>query len=198
MIAERWNHNIAYYGLVVGSVPAGARRALDVGAGDGMLARELSRIVPEVWALERDAAMVEKARAEDRGSTCVRYVRGDLMTTALEPGSFDLVACVAALHHMDAAAALTRMRDLVRPGGRLVVVGLARADLPRDVPYEMAGAVASRVYQASRGFWCSGAPTCPPSATYGEMRALAARLLPGVRYRRHALWRYSLVWQLNP
>jgi hypothetical protein len=23
----------------------------------------------------------------------------------------------------------------------------------------------------------------------------AARVLPGVRYRRHLLWRYSLLWQ---
>ena len=28
----------------------------------------------------------------------------------------------------------------------------------------------------------------------GEMKALSARVLPGVRYRRHWLGRYSLVW----
>ena len=31
--------------------------------------------------------------------------------------------------------------------------------------------------------------------TWREVRAEAARLLPGVRYRRHLLWRYSLIWQ---
>jgi len=31
--------------------------------------------------------------------------------------------------------------------------------------------------------------------TWREVRAEAARLLPGVRYRRHLLWRYSLRWQ---
>ncbi len=45
---------------------------------------------------------------------------GDFLTTAFEPASFDVVTAVASLHHMDAAAALTRMRDLVRPGGVLV------------------------------------------------------------------------------
>lgn len=26
------------------------------------------------------------------------------------------------------------------------------------------------------------------------VRSTAGRLLPGVRYRRHLLWRYSLIW----
>ena len=30
--------------------------------------------------------------------------------------------------------------------------------------------------------------------TWAQVRETAARLLPGVRYRRHLLWRYSLVW----
>ena len=31
--------------------------------------------------------------------------------------------------------------------------------------------------------------------SWGEVRAAAARTLPGVRYRRHLLWRYSLRWR---
>ena len=34
-----------------------------------------------------------------------------------------------------------------------------------------------------------------PQMTWREVRAEAARLLPGVRYRRHLLWRYSQRWQ---
>ena len=34
----------------------------------------------------------------------------------------------------------------------------------------------------------------PPPLTYLAMRRLAEQLLPGVRYRRHLYWRYSLVW----
>jgi hypothetical protein len=30
--------------------------------------------------------------------------------------------------------------------------------------------------------------------TYAEMRALAARLLPGSAYRRHRMFRYSITW----
>jgi hypothetical protein len=31
--------------------------------------------------------------------------------------------------------------------------------------------------------------------TWAEVRATAHRLLPGVRYRRHLLFRYSLLWR---
>ena len=31
--------------------------------------------------------------------------------------------------------------------------------------------------------------------SWREVRAAAAAALPGVRYRRHLLWRYSLLWQ---
>ncbi len=34
-----------------------------------------------------------------------------------------------------------------------------------------------------------------PEMTWDEVRATARSLLPGVRYRRHLLWRYSLLWR---
>jgi hypothetical protein len=33
-----------------------------------------------------------------------------------------------------------------------------------------------------------------PDMTWAQVRAIASRTLPGVRYRRHLLWRYSLTW----
>ena len=108
--------------------------------------------------------------------------------------SFDLVTAVAALHHMDTAAALERMRDLLRPGGSLVVVGVARGRLPADLPFEIAGAVAHFFHTRTKGYWEHPSPVADPAETYAEIRDLARRLLPGVRYRRHPLWRYSLRW----
>jgi hypothetical protein len=34
----------------------------------------------------------------------------------------------------------------------------------------------------------------PPPHDYAQLREIAARVLPGSRFRRHALWRYSVVW----
>jgi SAM-dependent methyltransferase len=109
--------------------------------------------------------------------------------------SFDLVVSVAALHHMDATAGLTRMRLLLRPGGTLLVVGLARSRFPRDAPFEIAAVLANAVHRMTKGYWDHAAPTVwPPPLTYPQLRHVADRVPPGARFRRHLLWRYSLTW----
>lgn len=189
----RWNHNIHYHPLVLAAVPPGARTALDVGCGEGMLARDLRAVVPSVTGIDLDGPSIALARAADGDG--VEYVEGDFLTHPFPPGSFDVVASIAVLHHVDTAAGLERMRELLRPGGVLVVVGLPRTRLPHDIPYELAGAVAHRWYRVRRGYWQHSAPTAwPPPDTFAQVRRTAERVLPGVRARRHVLWRYSLLW----
>ena len=53
---------------------------------------------------------------------------------------------------------------------------------------------ADRYYKLVRGHGSSGAPVMAPGMTWAQARATAERVLPGVRYRRHLLWRYSLRW----
>lgn len=50
-------------------------------------------------------------------------------------------------------------------------------------------------YRMVKGYWEQPSPTVwPPPHSYREIRALATKALPGMNYRRHLLWRYSLVW----
>jgi hypothetical protein len=53
-------------------------------------------------------------------------------TDATQVGTVDLVACVATLHHLGLDRGLKRLRELTAPGGRLVVVGLARSSTALD------------------------------------------------------------------
>ncbi|KAA9378127.1 class I SAM-dependent methyltransferase [Microbispora cellulosiformans] len=189
---RRWNHNIHYHPRILRAVPDGAKRALDVGCGEGMLARELRRTVPRVVGIDLDAPSIEQAR-EQPGD--VDYILGDFLTHPFAPASFDVVVSVATLHHMDAATGLARMRDLLRPGGVLAVVGLARSTLPGDLPHDLAGTVLGTFLRVTKGHWQHPSPTVwPPPVTYPQMRAMAAEILPGSRYRRHPLFRYSIVW----
>ncbi|MGH3929671.1 MAG: hypothetical protein ACRDTF_06805 [Pseudonocardiaceae bacterium] len=100
---------------------------------------------------------------------------------------------------MDAIAALSRMRDLLRTGGTLVIVGLARSEFPADLFFDLAGLVATRFHRLTKIYWKPPSPTVwPPPETFTEIRRLVARILPGARYRRHLLWRYSLTWTKPP
>ncbi|WP_345602964.1 class I SAM-dependent methyltransferase [Pseudonocardia adelaidensis] len=191
----RWNHNIHYHPFVLAAVPPGSRAALDVGCGEGLLTKELSAVVPSVIGIDRDRPVLERAKSHARGPG-IEYLQANILTHPFEPESFDVVASIAALHHMDTAAGLERMRDLLRPGGVLAVVGLPRSRWPHDLPYAVAGVVAHRWLRWRRGGESEmSAPTVwPPPDTFAQVRATAERLLPGVRMRRHVLFRYSLLW----
>jgi 2-polyprenyl-3-methyl-5-hydroxy-6-metoxy-1,4-benzoquinol methylase len=189
---EGWNHNIHYHRVVLDAVRPGCGSALDVGCGEGVLSRELSEVVPRVTAIDLDAPTLEQAK---RQGGSIDYVVGDFLDYPLAPASFDLVASIATLHHVDTAVGLRRLRELVAPGGTLVVVGLARSRAPRDFGSDAAGAVATRLHKRTKHYREVAAPTVwPPPLTYRETRALADEVLPGVCYRRHLLWRYSLTW----
>jgi len=202
-MADQWNHNVHYHRVISGAIPDRCDRALDVGCGTGRLTRELSRVVPHVTGVDRDEQSIAVARAL-AGSAGIEYLHGDFLRLPLQPGSFGLVTAVASLHHMDSAAALRRMAELLQPGGALVVIGLARNGWsPVGLALELPAGVSNRIRLARRRRPPAGPPAAvyrppivwPPAETYAQIRGLAGLLLPGMRYQRHLYWRYSIRWQ---
>lgn len=190
----RWNHNHHYHRVVLDAIPAGAGRALDVGCGEGILTRDLRRRVGHVVGIDVDGPSLDLARQQ--GPADITYVQGDAVTHPFEPGSFDVIGSVTAIHHMDQDAALTRWAELLAPCGVLAVVGVARRRVLRDLPWDVVGFGLTRWHRyRHRGEWTTPAPkTWPPPLTYLQIRRQAEAVLPGVRFRRHLLWRFSLVW----
>jgi ubiquinone/menaquinone biosynthesis C-methylase UbiE len=197
--AGYWNHNVHYQPVILGAVPPGCGPALDVGCGDGMLACRLAERCAEVTGIDRDATMIALARArtETRAGqhARVRFIEADFLAHDFPAGSFDFVCANTSLHHMDFAAALTAMVRVLRPGGRLAVIGLAADKSIADRLAGASGMPANLFYRAIYRKGESGAPIMDPDLSWREVRAAAAHALPGVRYRRHLLWRYSLLWQ---
>jgi ubiquinone/menaquinone biosynthesis C-methylase UbiE len=197
---DYWNHNVHYQSVILNAIPDGCGAALEVGCGDGMLARRLAGRAAEVTAIDRDAEMIALARkqtsaAEGTSGRCVRFVQADFLTCPVEAASYDFACANTVLHHMDFAAALSAMARALRPGGRLAVVGLAANGSPADYLIGAPGVPANWIYRALRGEGGSGAPVKDPEMTWAEVHATARDVLPGVRYRRHLLWRYSLRWR---
>jgi 2-polyprenyl-3-methyl-5-hydroxy-6-metoxy-1,4-benzoquinol methylase len=192
-----WNHNIEYHKVVRAALPPGPLDILDVGCGDGLLSRELARLGHRVIGLDPDQASV--SRAGSGHGPMGGIVLGDLLSAPFGPETFHAVVSIAALHHMPEVEALGLMAQLLRPGGTLAVVGLARSRFPRDLPWDAGGAVLTRVLRLVHGGYRPVTnPTRPPASTYRQVRDLVVTALPGVRYRRHVMWRYSLVWKKRP
>jgi 2-polyprenyl-3-methyl-5-hydroxy-6-metoxy-1,4-benzoquinol methylase len=189
-----WNHNSHYHPILLGPVPPGARRVLDIGCGEGLLTRRVAAVVPEAVGIDSDSRSIDRARAHS-SPPGVSYLVGDFLTYSFEAESFDAVLSVAVLHHVDAEAGLARMVQLLRPGGVLGIVGLARSTI-LDLPYTLLGALASRVHRGSRPIYEPISPMrWPPPHTFRQMKRIVQKRLPGAQYRRHLLWRYSVIWR---
>jgi len=70
----------------------------------------------------------------------MRFEPGHAETLPFSDASFDRVVSVVAFHHMeDQERALAEMCRVLRPGGRLVIVELAKARAPGPVTRWLAG-----------------------------------------------------------
>ncbi len=102
---------------------------------------------------------------------------------------------MAVLHHLPLEEGLRALSGFVAPGGRLCVVGLAAdeglGDRALSALSVLPNWVASRWHREVRDI---GVPVAPPRESLREIRAVAARVLPGCRLRRRMYWRYRLTW----
>ncbi|KLN34967.1 hypothetical protein FB00_09690 [Cellulosimicrobium funkei] len=221
-----WNHNEHFHGWVVRRVPRDARVVLDVGCGAGVLLGRLRRRADAVHGIDADAGMVAQARARhaDEPAVTVRLLRFDDVRTpdrvhahdacgpqarpegldGPEGGGYDAVTMVAVLHHLDLDEALRHARGLLAPGGRLLVVGLARVASARDLAVDVASAFLNplvglvkhprRARPGDTGPDAPGMPVRDPRHSVDEVARTARAHLPGVRVRRRLFFRYTLEW----
>jgi SAM-dependent methyltransferase len=152
------------------------------------------------WILRRLPARVERVIATARERTAselpVHYAVADL--DGLDPELRDeVVTALAVLHHGPFEPALARLRDLLAPGGTLVVLGLYREETGSDVLLSLLAVPANLVVGWAKNFGhhriAASAPTAPASSPLVEIRAAAARQTPGATIRRQLFWRCSLV-----
>jgi 2-polyprenyl-3-methyl-5-hydroxy-6-metoxy-1,4-benzoquinol methylase len=200
--AYPWDHNAHYHRWILRQLPRRFGSALDVGCGSGDLARLLATRAEAVTAIDVDPAIVERARQATPASAPVTYTTADALTGIPEGRTYDVITCVAALHHMPFEDAVPVLRRHLAPGGTLVVVGVYRRSTMSDCLIDLAAVPLNPAtgWLKNRGrtspFPASmTAVTRPPSMTFTETVLGARDLLPGARLRRMLFWRYTLVWR---
>jgi ubiquinone/menaquinone biosynthesis C-methylase UbiE len=198
-VRERWHHNNHYHGWLLRHLPEPCERALDVGSGHGFFAARLAERARRVDAVDLDAGVVAEA-ARLHPAEGLTFTAGDFLALSLPADAYDAVTSIAALHHMPLVPALREMRRVLRPGGRLAVLGLYRMHDPVDYAVACLAVVPNLIRTKLLDPGGDGsigmiAPAKPPTATLGEIRRAAAAELPGARVHRHVYWRYSLLWE---
>jgi 2-polyprenyl-3-methyl-5-hydroxy-6-metoxy-1,4-benzoquinol methylase len=202
-----WKHNDHFHGWILRNLPARRRAAVDIGCGTGVLAGRLAEHFTHVTGIDRDEGMATAASARlgHLPQVSIRWCTlAEFSSTAGEGGA-DLITMVAVLHHLDLDDTLALLPGLLAPGGRLLVVGLARADTLTDLAFDVVSAApnvvmgmikhprAARLPQRAQG----RQPTMPvkdPVTTLAEITTAARARLPGAAVRRRMFFRYTLRW----
>jgi SAM-dependent methyltransferase len=108
---DTWQRRVEEF--VLGQIGNSPIRVLEVGCGEGELARTLARVGHSVTAIDPQAPE----------GPIFRRTRIEEFT---DPAQFDHVVAILSLHHVeDLGMALSNMADLLRVGGTLVVVEFA-------------------------------------------------------------------------
>ena len=101
----------------------------DLGAGEGLLSELLARRCKKVIAVDNSEKIVAfgAAKAKKNNLKNLEFRLGDLQAPPVEPNSVDLVVLSQALHHAEVPAhALSAAYKILKPGGQLMLLDLAR------------------------------------------------------------------------
>jgi SAM-dependent methyltransferase len=111
------------------------QRVLDLGTGTGTLGRGFRLRGCRLVGLDRSAELLAEARRID-GQAGVKtpYARARAEAPPFADAIFDVVAAGQCWHWFDRATVGARVRELLRPGGALVIAYFDWLSLPGSVP----------------------------------------------------------------
>jgi SAM-dependent methyltransferase len=152
---KRYDSGISGYHRVLLEAAAvkPGERVLDVGCGNGQVARDLAREGARAVGIDLSRLMLDRARELAHGLSEAEFVQGDAQVHAFPDGSFDVVVSrFGAMFFADRKAAFANLARATRPGGRLALLAwqeLAKNEwlleirdalaLGRDLPKPPAG-----------------------------------------------------------
>ncbi|MCV7012062.1 class I SAM-dependent methyltransferase [Mycolicibacterium madagascariense] len=145
----------------------GGRSILDVGAGTGIASQQFVERGATVLALEPDPRMAAVARRKG--------IEVEIDTFERWPShgrTFDLVTFAASFHWVDSSVALPKIREILRPGGRLALMWNRLAPT---------GAIRAELNSIYAGYWDVG--TADPNS--GSTEVVAALTAGGYDVATH-------------
>ena len=177
---------------------------LEIGCGAGRLARTIAKRGATVTAIDASPEMIRLARLR-AGEVRIELVCCAFSEFRAAPGAYDGIVSVTTLHHLPVAPALARMKELLKPGGVLVIHDVrSKAGIGERLRCGWAAGL------NGDALWWVGQQLRQPRAlrqawrdhgagerylTMAGVRALYDVELPGARVWQHPLSRYTVVWR---
>lgn len=189
-----WNHNTAYHKWLLSEVK-GKSRVLDVGCGDGLLVYRLSNICDQVLGIDTHTPSIDKAKGR-----LSNIKNASVSVTGFEnfdgkPNSFDAIIFVASLHHMNLEFCIKKSIKLLKPNGKLLIVGLANPQSVLDWINDTIRILPVKIGDLFHGIKGDiGAPILDTKESLKDIRNMANNLLPKAKIKRTLYYRYLLLW----
>jgi SAM-dependent methyltransferase len=125
--------------LVAAAHLTGTERVLDIATGPGYIAEAFAGAAREVVGVDLTDAMlaIAKERTRERGVANVSFRAADAQNLPFENGSFDVVVCRLALHHLlKPLQVLGEMVRVCRTGGTVVVEDVYASEHPERAAFQ--------------------------------------------------------------
>jgi ubiquinone/menaquinone biosynthesis C-methylase UbiE len=201
---DGWNHNSHYHRFLLRHVPQPCQQALEVGCGSGAFARLLATRAEQVLALDVSPQMIRLAEERSQQHLHITFHIADALSWEFPSDHFDCIVSIATLHHVPLEEMLLKMEHALRVNGVLLVLDLYQESLAGSFT-----SFAAIPVNLILKYFNTGRFREPPEVrvawaehgkhdtylTLSELRQRCRMLLPGVKIRKHLLWRYSLMWK---
>lgn len=189
-----WNHNTVYHKWILSQVRKNDR-VLDVGCGDGLLVYKLANKTKEVLGIDKHIPSIEKAKKRIENLKNASIISVGFEDFDYEPNSFDAIIFVASIHHMNLETCIDKAIELLKPNGKLLIVGLANPynvfdkiiEVGRFLPVKIGD-----IFHEVKGD--VGAPIMDYKGTLNDIRSIVKTKLPNAKVKQVLYYRYLLKW----
>lgn len=200
-----WNHNIHYHKFLLKHIPDNCESVLEIGCGNGEFTRLISNKCVKITGIDISPVMISVAKSRSEKYSNIEYETGDAFLKSIPKESFDVVVSIGVFHHFNLENVLLKSIDLVKKGGKLIVLDVYKPETFYD--YLISGLailpdlyhmlVKNKHFRESkeiRNAWKKHEEQ-DRIISFLDVCKAVFRASTTAKIKRHLYWRYSLIWK---